>query len=94
MDQCQNARSPAKARPAARKGFHSERSGGERSLRHDASTIQSAGTAIATRQNAEAVGCRSDTRTQIGESAMHVAPASRATSAIVAPCCFARMPGW
>jgi hypothetical protein len=40
--------------------------------------IQSRGIARKTRQNALAVGPTSETRTQIGDSAMHVAPANSA----------------
>ena len=42
--------------------------------------IQSRGTARQTRQNALAVGPTSETRTQIGDSAMKIAPANSANS--------------
>src|SRR3982751_3180387 len=75
IDQCQNARSPAKAAPAASSHFHCMGT-----LPRSDNTIsdQSNGRASATRQNALAVGPTSLSRTKIGDSAMKVAPRNSA----------------
>jgi hypothetical protein len=47
-------------------------------LERKAKSVHNKGTASATRQNALAVGPTSDTRTQIGDKAMHIAPQNSA----------------
>src|SRR5436190_9665317 len=78
IDQCQKPRSPAKAKPAASSNRQSARA---LPCGDTASSGHSSGAASATRQKALAVGPTSETRTKIGESAMQVAPASKAGSA-------------
>src|SRR5215210_32958 len=62
IDQCQKARSPAKAKPAARSGFQ-RRGVGARGAENQTSSHRT-GAASATRQNALAVGPTSLTRTK------------------------------
>src|SRR3954468_10407558 len=82
IEVCQKARSPAKATPAAKRRkclrgkVRVEGAVRERINNHRA------GTASATRQKAVAVGPASESRTKIGESAMHAAPRSNAPSAL------------
>ena len=82
IDQCQKTRSPANAVPAKSMGI---RCGPMKLFSfivfNEKNNIHSKGTARQTRQNALAVGPTSDTRTQIGDSAMQVAPANSAISA-------------
>src|SRR5207344_3070827 len=80
IEVCQKARSPAKARPAAKRMKFLRGKLTEAGFLRMTSA-QSAGTASATRQNAVAVGPASERRTKIGESAMQEAPRSSAPSA-------------
>jgi len=88
IDQCQKARSPAKARPAPASSQRSRGLGAPPARGASAAAAHNSGTASATRQNALAVGPTSAMRTQMGESAMQLAPAKRANRA------GARMLGW
>ena len=80
MDQCQNARSPANAMPATSNMGKSVFNAFVCFVFNEKNKIQSSGTARQTRQNALAVGPTSDTRTQIGDSAMKIAPPNSANS--------------
>src|SRR4051812_7900 len=86
IDQCQKARSPAKAKPDRPSSHQSltrrgRRAAGPRRRFSLASHSHNAGTAKPTRQNAVADGPSSDRRTKIGENAMAVAPANSAINA-------------
>ncbi len=79
IDQCQNARSPANAMPvASKRGRWAFGIFFVSFVFNEKNRPQSSGTASVTRQNALAVGPTSDTRTQIGDKAMNVAPAKSA----------------
>jgi hypothetical protein len=80
IELCQKPRSPAKAKPAAISSGQALARVPCRSRGLAITRIQSTGTASATRQNALAVTPVSETRTQIGDSAMQSAPASSAAS--------------
>src|SRR3954468_11071329 len=73
IDQCQKARSPAKAKPAAMSIGHAAR-GARRERAPSRASGHNSGAASATRQKALALGPTSAMRTKMGESAIQVAP--------------------
>ena len=79
IDQCQKARSPAKAKPAAKSSGHAAR--GARQRAPSRASGHNSGAASATRQKALALGPTSAMRTKMGESAIQVAPVSNAAKA-------------
>src|SRR5437763_9816270 len=77
IDQCQKARSPAKAKPAAKSIGHAALGAREPSR----ASGHNSGAASATRQKALALGPTSALPTKMGESAIQVAPVSNAAKA-------------
>src|SRR5258706_14817411 len=75
IDQCQNARSPAKAMPARSSETRWARKLVVSPVFNEKNKIQSSGTARLTRQKALAVGPTSDTRTQNRDRADQIPPA-------------------